>query len=70
MGKSVLDAQVQDRARFVVRFARVKLNLARSATQSAMQNSTAGLHHAVIRVFDKSGKVIETHEQTGEFRAP
>jgi len=25
-------------------------------------------NHAVIRVFDEAGDVIETHEQTGDFR--
>jgi hypothetical protein len=25
-------------------------------------------HHAVIRVYDESGNVIETHEQPGDFR--
>ena len=25
-------------------------------------------HDAVIRVYDKAGNVIETHEQAGEFR--
>jgi hypothetical protein len=24
-------------------------------------------HHAVIRVYDAAGNVIETHEQTGDF---
>jgi hypothetical protein len=27
-------------------------------------------HPAVIRVYDESGNVIETHEHTGEFREP
>jgi hypothetical protein len=27
-------------------------------------------HHAVIRVYDEAGNVIETHEQAGEFREP
>jgi hypothetical protein len=27
-------------------------------------------HHAVIRVYDKAGNVIETHEQAGEFKEP
>jgi hypothetical protein len=27
-------------------------------------------HHAVIRVFDESGTVIETHEHKGDFREP
>ena len=26
-------------------------------------------HHAVIRVYDEAGNVIETHEHTGEFKA-
>ena len=27
-------------------------------------------HDAVIRVFDETGNVIETHEQAGEFKEP
>jgi len=27
-------------------------------------------HHAVIRVYDEAGNVIETHEHTGEFKEP
>jgi hypothetical protein len=27
-------------------------------------------HDAVIRVYDKAGNVIETHEHKGEFREP
>jgi hypothetical protein len=27
-------------------------------------------HDAVIRVYDESGKVIDTHEQTGQFKEP
>ena len=27
-------------------------------------------HDAVIRVYDESGNVIETHEHTGDFREP
>jgi hypothetical protein len=27
-------------------------------------------HHAVIRVYDEAGNVVETHEQAGHFRAP
>jgi hypothetical protein len=27
-------------------------------------------HRAVIRVYDKSGKVIETHERAGDFKEP
>jgi hypothetical protein len=26
-------------------------------------------HHAVIRVYDKSGNLIQTHEHTGDFKA-
>jgi hypothetical protein len=25
-------------------------------------------HHAVIRVYDATGNVVETHEQVGEFK--
>jgi hypothetical protein len=27
-------------------------------------------HDAVIRVYDEAGNVIETHEQTGDFKEP
>jgi hypothetical protein len=27
-------------------------------------------HHAVIRVYDEAGNVIEAHEQAGEFKEP
>jgi hypothetical protein len=27
-------------------------------------------HHAVIRVYDKAGNVVETHEHKGEFKEP
>ena len=27
-------------------------------------------HDAVIRVYDDAGNVLETHEQTGEFKEP
>ena len=27
-------------------------------------------HHAVIRVYDGAGKVIETHEHAGDFKEP
>jgi hypothetical protein len=27
-----------------------------------------GSHRAVIRIYDAAGNVIETHEQTGEFK--
>ncbi len=27
-------------------------------------------HHALIRVYDAAGNVIETHEQAGEFKEP
>jgi len=27
-------------------------------------------HHALIRVYDKAGAVIETHEQPGDFKEP
>jgi len=40
-------------------------------TQSATQSdtrSTAADHVAVIRVYDESGNVIETHEHKGDFK--
>jgi hypothetical protein len=36
--------------------------------QSDTQSSTAGHNHAVIRVYDDAGDVIETHEHAGEFK--
>jgi len=27
-------------------------------------------HHAIIRVYDEAGDVIETHEHKGEFKEP
>jgi hypothetical protein len=39
-----------------------------SATQSATQGHRSRSHKAVIRVYDEAGKVIETHEQAGEFK--
>jgi hypothetical protein len=48
------------------------------AVQSAMSHEMSGTlqrielfsrsHHALIRVYDESGNVIEKHEQTGDFR--
>ena len=31
---------------------------------------SSGSHHAVIRVYDDVGNVIETHEQAGDFTEP
>ena len=43
-----------------------------SQTQSATQSSTGRFfsrpHDPVIRVYDQSGNVIETHETKGEFK--
>jgi hypothetical protein len=40
--------------------------------QSAMQSDTPGhysrSHDAVIRVYDESGNVIETHEHNGDLK--
>jgi hypothetical protein len=36
--------------------------------QSANSNFCSGSHHAVIRVYDEAGNVIETHEHTGDFK--
>jgi hypothetical protein len=45
-----------------------------SQTQSATQLTTAKfysrLHHAVIRVYDAAGNVIEANEHAGEFKEP
>jgi hypothetical protein len=36
--------------------------------QLAMQSSRRRSHDAVIRVYDATGNVIETHEHNGEFK--
>ena len=41
---------------------------ARSAVHNAKLYSRS--HHAVTRVYDADGNVIETHEHAGEFREP
>jgi len=43
-------------------------NAASNAIGYAMHRSRS--HHAVIRVYDETGNVIETHEQAGEFKEP
>ena len=44
------------------------LNAASNAIGCAEQYSRA--HDAVIRVYDESGNVIETHKHKGDFREP
>jgi len=39
-----------------------------SATQSAYAKFRSRSHHAVIRVYDAAGNVIETHEHAGDFK--
>jgi len=39
-----------------------------NAVGYAMHSSRS--HHAVIRVYDDAGHVIETHEHKGDFRKP
>jgi hypothetical protein len=41
-------------------------NAIRDAIDSAEFHSRS--HHAVIRVYDATGNVIETHERAGEFK--
>jgi len=45
-----------------------------SSTQSATQMGYAKFfsrsHDAVIRVYDETGNVIDTHEHAGEFNEP
>jgi hypothetical protein len=43
-------------------------NQTQSATQSATPSFFSRSHHAVIRVYDDAGDVIETHEHAGDFR--
>jgi hypothetical protein len=40
------------------------------ATQSATPKLRSRSHDAVIRVYDASGNVIDTHEHTGDFKEP
>jgi hypothetical protein len=40
----------------------------KSAMQVAARSFTAGHHDAVIRVYDETGNVIETHEHKGDFK--
>jgi len=42
-----------------------ELNAAANAISYAAHHSRS--HHAVIRVYDESGNVIETHEHKGDF---
>jgi hypothetical protein len=39
-----------------------------SAMQSATPNSTAAHMNAVIRVYDETGNVIQTHKHTGNLK--
>jgi hypothetical protein len=44
-----------------------------SQTQSVMQSGYAKFfssHDAVIRVYDETGNVIQTHQHAGEFKEP
>jgi hypothetical protein len=47
------------------------LVLAKSAKASLKtQRAESRSHHAVIRVYDSAGNVIETYEHAGEFKEP
>jgi len=43
---------------------------AASRTQSATPSFFSRSHNAVIRVFDETGNVIETHDHVGDFKEP
>jgi hypothetical protein len=43
-------------------------NAASNAVGYAQQDSRS--HYAVIRVYDETGNVIETHEHKGDFKEP
>jgi hypothetical protein len=43
-------------------------NATRDAINSAKVFSRS--HHALIRVYDEAGNVIETHEHAGDFKEP
>jgi hypothetical protein len=40
----------------------------KSATQSRYAKFYSRSHDTVIRVYDKAGNVVETHEHAGEFK--
>ena len=52
----------------VLPFGRLWYDTSDHAIGYAMHSSRS--HHAVIRVYDDVGKVIETHEHKGDFREP
>ncbi len=41
-----------------------------SRLRDMAQDCATKLHDAVIRVYDDTGNVIETHEHAGEFKEP
>jgi hypothetical protein len=52
---------------YSVGFGNAQPNAIRNAISYAKFRSRS--HHAVIRVYDSAGNVIETHEYAGEFKA-
>jgi hypothetical protein len=44
----------------------------RESVNTALLRRTkpSGVHHAVIRIYDAVGNMIETHEQAGDFKEP
>jgi hypothetical protein len=50
----------------VLPFGRLWYEDASAAVDYAKHSSRS--HHAVIRVYDAAGNVVETHEQAGDFR--
>jgi len=51
----------------VVQF-KVNLKRPRGDAQRRPQENSARSHHAVIRVYDADGNVIETYEHVGDFK--
>jgi hypothetical protein len=41
-----------------------------SQTQFGYAKSRSRSHDAVVRVYDETGNVIETHEHAGDFKEP
>jgi len=52
----------------VLPFGRLWYDTPDNAVDYAMHSSRS--HDAVIRVYDESGTVIQTHEHKGEFKEP
>ena len=62
--------QPQSRCLMIVKSETPNQAMQRTASQPAISLAAVmtGSHHAVIRVYDEAGDVIETHEHAGDFK--